>query len=110
VKRAAFVALGVLALSIAVLGYGYWFGFTHGALSVDVTDVSNREQPHPAQVVIVLLNADGRTLAEARAADPIRAVYLSSPAEYVCRDVEERAPFSVEVRRDWDRCFARQSR
>jgi hypothetical protein len=110
VKRVAFVAFAVLAISIAVLGYGYWFGLTHGALSIDVTDVSDRDHPHPAQVAIVLSDAHGRSLAEAHAGDPIGTVYLSSPVEYACRDVEERASFSVEARQGWSRCFARQSR
>jgi len=101
----------VLAIPISVLGYGYWFGMTHGSLSVDITDVSDREHPRPvAAAALALLNSEDRVLAEARAADPLGVVYLSSPEAYSCWDIERRAPFSVEARKAWDQCFARQSR
>ena len=110
-KRVVLVAFVVLAIPISVLAYGYWFGASHGSLSVDITDRSDREHPRPVSTVaLALLNSEARVLAEARAADPIGVVYLSSPEAYSCRDVEQRAAFSVEARREWDRCFARQSR
>ena len=116
-KRVAFVAVavlavGVLAIPISVLGYGYWFSVTHGVLRLEVIDVSDREDPERAlsPSELALLNSEGRTLAEARSVDPSGVVYVSSPAAYSCRDVERRAPFSVEARNEWDECFARQSR
>ena len=110
-KRRILVALGVLAIPMCVLGYGYWFARSHGSLFVSVTDVSDRERPRAlSPVALTLLEADGRALAEARTIDPVGAVYLTSPAEYSCWDVERRAPFSVEARHEWDQCFARQSR
>jgi hypothetical protein len=103
--------MGVLAIPISVLGYGYWFGATHGSLSVDVADVSDREHPRPvAAAALALLDSESRVLAEVRAADPLGVVYLSSPDVYSCWDIERRAPFSVEARKAWDQCFARQSR
>jgi hypothetical protein len=101
----------MLMVPISVLGYGYWLGVSHGSLSVHVTDVSDREHSRPAlPVALVFLNAEGRALAEARAAEPLGTVYLSSPAPYSCWDVEQRAPFSVGARNEWDQCFERQSR
>jgi hypothetical protein len=111
VTRAVLVAVGILLIPVSVVGYGYWFGVSHGSLSVSVTDVSDREHSRPVSpVALVFLNADGRTLAEARAIDPLGAVHLSSPATYACSDLEQRAPFSVEAQQQWDQCFERQSR
>src|SRR5216684_4216258 len=69
----------MLTVPISVLGYGYWLGVSHGSLSVYVTDVSDREHSRPVlPVALVFLNAEGRALAEARAAEPLGTVYLSS--------------------------------
>ena len=105
-KHAILVAVGMLMVPISVLGYGYWLGVSHGSLSVHVTDVSDREHSRPVlPVALVLLNAEGRALAEARAAEPLGTVYLSSPAPYSCWDVEQRAPFSVGARNEWGPVF-----
>jgi hypothetical protein len=110
-KRVAFVAIGVLAIPISVLGYGYWFSVTHGALLLDVIDASDREDLRPLwPFELALLNPEGRTLAEARSVGPSGVAYVSSPAVYSCWDVERRAPFSVEAHNEWDECFERQSR
>jgi hypothetical protein len=101
----------VLTLAIAVLGYGYWFASMHGALYLSVTDVSDREHPHPVVGVdLTLLDGRGGLLARAAGAPPSGVIYLTSPAEYACHGVEERAPFSMAAREEWDRCFARESR
>jgi hypothetical protein len=111
VKRAVLVGIGILAIPIVVLGYGYWLGVSHGSLSVYVTDITDREHSRPVSpVTLAFLNAGGRTLAMAAATDPLGTVYLSSPATYSCRDAEQRAPFSVEARKEWDQCLERQSR
>ena len=111
-KRVALlVAVGVLAIPVSVLGYGYWFRVTHGALLLDVIDASDREHPRALwPFELALLNSEGRTLAEARSVGPSGVAYVSSPAAYSCWEVERRAPFSVEARNEWDKCFARQSR
>jgi hypothetical protein len=110
-RRIVLVAACALAIPIAVLGYGYWFGVTHGSLSVDVMDASDREHTHSvSDAAVALLNAEGRVLAEARAVNPYGVVLLSSPAAYACWDIEQRAPFSVEAQNRWAECFARQSR
>ena len=110
-KRAALFVVAILVLPISVLGYGYWFGASHGSLLIDVMDVSDREHPRPVSTVaLALLNSKDQVLAEARAASPPGVVYISSPGAYSCWDVGQRAPFSTDARREWDRCFERQSR
>ena len=47
---AALVAV-MVTIPIAVLGYGYWFGQTHGALLVSVEDVSDREHLNRTGIV-----------------------------------------------------------
>jgi len=75
VKRRTLVALGVLAIPMCVLGYGYWFARSHGSLFVSVTDVSDRAHQRPlSPVLLTFLNAEGRALAEA-AADPTGVAY-----------------------------------
>jgi hypothetical protein len=111
VKRVVLVVAGVFAaIIVGVLGYGYRFGSSHGYLSIDVMDTSDPEHlRRMSPLALALLNAEGRTLAEALAEEPVGSVYLSSPQAYACREVEKRASFSIEARGEWDRCFERQS-
>jgi hypothetical protein len=44
-RSTAALLLIVVAIPFAVLGYGYWFGKTRGALYVSVEDVPDREHP-----------------------------------------------------------------
>lgn len=104
------VAVVLLAIA-AVLGYGYWFGASHGALSVSVDDVSDRNHPHPVvPVELSFFDAKGTELAQASSSGPSGVIYVTSPAMYACHGVEERAPFSASAREEWDRCFEGQSR
>jgi hypothetical protein len=108
-KRAVIVV--ALVIPSAILGYGYWFGATHGALLMSIVDVSEREHPAALTPVRVsFLDAGGRTLAEAEGTPPGGTIYLTSPPSYACHGVELRAPFSLDARQQWDECFARQSR
>lgn len=101
----------LLAVPAAVLGYGYWFGVTHGALSVSVLDSSDAQHSvELTPVELSFLDAAGRTLAEARGGPPYATIVLVSPATYACHEPEVRAPFSVEAKERWTECFARQSR
>jgi hypothetical protein len=111
-KRSTAAPVAVLiAIPIAVLGYGYWFGQTHGALLVSVEDVSDREHPHSlTDVDLSFVDSSGRTVAEAVGVPPYGTIEIVSPSAYSCHDVEQRAPFSVEARHQWDECFQRQSR
>ena len=105
------LAAALLAIPIAVLGYGYWFAATHGSLYVWLTDVTDRRNQRPVDgAKLSFLGPSGEVLAEAASMPPYGTVYLSSPPEYSCHEVEQRAPFSTEGRLDWDRCFERQSR
>jgi hypothetical protein len=109
-STAALVAV-LVTIPIAVLGYGYWFGQTHGALLVSVEDVSDREHPqNVTDIKLSFVDSSGRTVAEAAGIPPYGAIEIVSPSAYSCHDVERRAPFSVEARRQWDECFQRQSR
>ena len=104
-------ALLVLAVPASVLAYGYWFAETHGSLYVSVSDVGEGGRSKPVDgVELRFRDAGGELLAEARSSPPYGTVYLTSPSEYACHEVEVRAPFSVTARGDWDRCFEGQSR
>lgn len=98
-------------MAAAVLGYGYWFAATHGAVLISVVDVSDRNHVGDLRSVDVsFLDASGQTLAKAQSDPKYGVVVLSSPARYACHEIELRAPFSDEARKQWDECFARQSR
>jgi hypothetical protein len=101
----------VLLVPTAVLAYGYWFNATHGAFYATVIDVSDREHPRAAVALeLSFLDSNGTVLAKAQTLDASGTIYLSSPAAYSCHSVELRAPFSLEARQEWDRCFEGQSR
>jgi hypothetical protein len=105
------VFIGIFALAAAVLAYGYWFGLTHGALYVNVLDVSDSKRPQDVRTVeLTFSDAAGRTLAEATSVPPTGTIFLVMPSIYACHDLEERAPYSTEALTQWNRCFERQSR
>jgi len=106
------IAAGVLLfVVIAVLGYGYRFGATHGSLYISVMDVSDREHPEDVRPVqLSFLGSQGEVLAQAAGTKESIAIFISSPPTYSCREVEQRAPFSVAANEEWSRCFEQQSR
>jgi hypothetical protein len=111
VTRLLIVVAGVVAVFAITLARGYRFASTYGALQVSIADVSDSAKPRPlVPAELTFLDSAGRPLGRAVAEAPLGTVYLSSPAEYACRDVERRAPYSADARREWDRCFDRQSR
>jgi hypothetical protein len=100
-----------IGVPIGILGYGYWFGRTHGALMVGVEDMSDHAHPQRVTSVNVwFLDSAGRIVAGAAALPPYGTITITSPSAYACHDLEERAPFSVQARKQWDECFQRQSR
>jgi len=106
------IALGsVLLIVVAVLAYGYWFTATHGSLYVTVMDVSESDHARDVKPVEVsFLDSDGRVLAQATGSEAFGAISISSPAMYSCREIEQRAAFSVVAAEEWSTCFERQSR
>ncbi len=87
----------------SVLLYGYWHVSSHGSLHISLS------RPLP-DAELQFCNSAGTVLARAKATEPSGVVYLSHPASYACHDVEQRAPFSPQARKEWDACFERQSR
>jgi hypothetical protein len=56
------------------------------------------------------LDPAGLELARATRDPSSGTFYLSAPSSYDCREVEQRAAFTADARKEWDRCFDRQSR
>jgi hypothetical protein len=105
------IAITAGLIATIILAYGYWHVSSHGSLWVTVLDVSDREHSRSiADAELRFLDSTGKELAQARAEDPYGVVYLSQPVSYACHEVEKQAPFSLQAREEWDRCFERQSR
>ena len=105
------VAITASLIATLILAYGYWHVSSHGSLLVTILDVSDREHSRSvANAELRFLDSNGKELAQARTEDPHGVVYLSQPASYSCHEVEKQAPFSLQAREEWDRCFERQSR
>jgi len=101
----------VVVAAAAVLGYGYWFGATHGAVYISVLDVSDRNHIVDLQPVgLTLLDRSDHTLAKAQSDARYGTIVLTSPPQYDCHEIESRALVSTEARQLWAECFARQSR
>jgi hypothetical protein len=110
-RTTAILLVLFIGVPIAVLGYGYSFGRTHGALMVSVEDLSDHAHPQKVRfITLSFLDAAGRSVAEAAAVPPYGTIAITSPPAYACHDAEQRAAFSVEARKLWDECFQRQSR
>jgi hypothetical protein len=108
--RRSVPALLIVAV-VGVLGYGYWFGATHGALMIYAVDTSDREHHKDlTPVTVTFLDTGGRALAEARTIPPYGTIFVTAPPEYACYEIEQRAPFDEEARKQWTECFERQSR
>lgn len=107
--------LGIVALvavaAAGLLAYGYSYASSHGALSMFVDDISDPQRSHPiVPVELSFLDASGAVLATAAGTDPSGGIFLTSPQEYACHAVEERAAFDAVAREAWQRCFEAQSR
>jgi len=101
--------LGVVAALVLVRGY--LFASTHGALSVYVLDASSAAaRQATAPLELTFLDSSGVVLARTAADQPSNVIYPTFPVVYACHGVELRAAVSTEARREWDRCFERQSR
>jgi hypothetical protein len=110
-RRGVAILALIAAVAAAVLGYGYWFGAMHGAVLVSVVDVSDRNRISDLRPVdLSFLDASGHTLAKAQSLPDSGAIVLTAPPPYACHDIERRAPFSADARKQWDECFERQSR
>ena len=99
--------VGLLAVAVAgLLAYGYWYASSHGALSIFVDDVSDAQRTHPiVPVELSFLDGSGAVLATAAGTNPSGGIFLTSPPEYACHAVEERASFDTAAREAWQRCF-----
>lgn len=106
------VAAAVLILGFLIgSAWAYLHAASHATLSVTVIDVADSVHGGAsAPVEVAFLDSGGSVLARAASDSTIGGIYLSSPAEYACHEVERRAAFSAEARRAWNRCFERQSR
>lgn len=103
--------MAICVAATLVIGRGYAFASTHGSLSIyilDVSDAAARQASAPLE--LSFLDSAGALLARADAEERSNVMYLTFPVVYACHGVELRAPFSAEARREWDRCFERQSR
>jgi hypothetical protein len=105
------VAATLCVVAAFVLVRGYVFASTHGSLSVYVVDASSAAaRQATAPLELTFLDSSGAVLARTAADQPTNVIYPTFPVAYACHGVELRAAFSAEARREWDRCFERQSR
>ena len=102
----------VLLLAPGVLLYGYWHASTHATLYVSFNEASadGRGDKMLAQGEVSFLDGSGKVVAKARPEGPYGTMYLVEPAEYSCRELEQKAPFDTAARDAWRQCFNRQSR
>ncbi|HSQ32748.1 MAG TPA: hypothetical protein VLN49_22990 [Gemmatimonadaceae bacterium] len=106
------VAAATLVLGFLIgSAWAYLHADSHATLGVTVIDVADSAHGGAsAPVEVAFLDSGGSVLARAMRDSAIGGINLASPAEYACHEIERHAAFSAEARRDWDRCFERQSR
>ena len=104
------VALAIVLVIVVILARGYAFVKSHGALQVDAVDVSDTSRsPHLVPFALTFLDEAGAKLASAAADSATGSIYLTSPTQYACHSIERLAATNADARREWSRCFARQS-
>ncbi len=104
------LALAIVLVIVVILARGYAFVKSHGALQVDAVDVSDTSRSrHVAPLGLTFFDEAGTKLAQATADSATGSIYLTSPAEYACHAIELRTTTDLDARREWSRCFARQS-
>jgi len=104
-------ALAIALLIVVILARGYAFVKSHGALEMTAVDVSDTSRsPHVAPLALTFFDETGKQLAGAAADSATGSLYLTTPVEYACHSIELRASTDLGARREWSRCFARQSR
>ncbi|UTW12765.1 hypothetical protein [Marinobacterium rhizophilum] len=100
-------------LALAVLGYGYWHGATHGAFSISLRLAGEKTQGSQillAGAEVVLRDTQGLELARGRMDRRYNFVRLVHPAVGDCQDAEQAAAGSSAGRSAWQACFEAQSR
>lgn len=111
--RSSLTSLLAFALAVVTvtLLWGYAHAYSHGTLTVSVTDVADSEAGRASRPLeLAFRDAAGHALARAARDTVAGGVYLSWPARYDCHSFELRAAFSSAARKAWDQCFAGQSR
>jgi hypothetical protein len=104
-------SLVAAVIASGVLGYGYWFGATHGSLYISADDVSDPHAVRPdVPLALTFFDRSGRELVKAETLPPWNTIVLTAPAAYSCHAEETAAVSTPEARARWQTCFARQSR
>jgi hypothetical protein len=104
-----FVAAAVIAALVgAVPGWGYWHALSHGSLHISLYDVALKTERQAYGSVLaadlVFKNAEGRSLATARADKPLGTISMLHPQVGDCRREERQGGTA------WRQCFDTQSR
>jgi hypothetical protein len=95
---------------LAVVGYGYWFGRTHGVLYMQADTAPDNGPTTPvAPLEVTFFDAGARELARAATLPPWNTIVLTSPSEYACHEIEQAATTHEDARSRWQTCFAGQS-
>jgi len=102
------------ATAAAVLGWGWWHARTHASVQVAINDVAlktpQRLWAELTSGELVLRDAAGRALAQARITAPDGNVEFSDAAAGDCGRFERQVPYDAAARSGWQRCFESLSR
>jgi hypothetical protein len=110
-SRISRVALLLVVIICAVLGYGYWHAVTHAGWFIDlqlVAEGERRGQPMPGAEVIFLDDA-GNVLARGGSDSRYNFLHLLHPQVGDCHEIEQAAVTSLEARAAWQECFEKLS-
>ena len=105
------VAAAILLAVIVTLARGYAFVKAHGSLSAYATDVSDTiRRSRVVPLALTFLDSSGATRARMTADSATGVLFITEPVQYACHAVEVGAATDASARREWTRCFDRESR
>ncbi|MGH1540535.1 MAG: hypothetical protein ACRBHB_08945 [Arenicella sp.] len=106
------VLLGIGIATGLALFYGYWCSKNYAYANIRLAFKSSgllTEQGVLRDAEVYFYKSDGSVLAEGVRDDRYNFVHLVHPLTGSCREVEEKAPFSSESRKQWRKCSKNKS-
>lgn len=101
------ILLLIVAISTAVIAYGYWHSITHASVNIDLS-LKNADHQFLSKAEVLFMDADGKVLARGVRDEAYDFVHLIHPEAGDCHEVAKAAS-AKDSGKLWQQCFGKQS-